>query len=240
MRLMSSSTTFVLGRVGPIAACSQYRVQPCEAASRDLISSSFLFPKLPSSFCSSLRVIFPLNASHTYSLLSSCLPLRLLYNFSLHISLFSLSVFLSHCHFVLTPSPQSLPSSSSGDEVELFDGVLPLAGKSHPSGVGVASDRPCSTSASTVSPVGFPAAVHAHPRHGGGAAFVVVAWRRVGVHLNHVMAVHGRRGADVLLRLGLLVVAEPTHRGHHPTSRSSVTSANHQAHRHQPVLQTIR
>lgn len=124
--------------------------------------------------------------------------------------------------------------------MELFDGVLPLAGESHPSGVWVTSDRPSSTSASSVAPVGFPAAVHAHPGHGGGAAFVVVAWRRVGVHLNHVMAIHGRRDADVLLRLGLLVVAEPAHRRHHPTSWTSVASSNHQAHRHQPVLQTIR
>lgn len=139
------------------------------------------------------------------------------------------STLYSHCHLVLTPSPQSLhPSaSSSGDEVQLFDGVLPLAGESHPPGVGVAA------AASTV-------AVHAHPGHGGGAAVVVVAWRRVGVHLDHVVAVHGRRGADVLLRLGLLVVTEPAHGGNHPASCSSLASSDHQTHRHQPVLQTVR
>lgn len=167
------------------------------------------------------------------SLRLSTLTLRL------PLSLFA-SLVLSHCHLVLTPSPQSLHSSSPGDEVQLFDGVLPLVGESHPSGVGVAADRPHPASASTVAPVGVPATVHAHLGHGGGAAVVVVAWRRMGVHLDHVVAIHGRRDADVLLRLGLLVVAEPAHGGHHPASSCSVTSAGHQTHRHQLVLQTVR
>lgn len=135
---------------------------------------------------------------------------------------------LSHCHFVLTPSPQSLSSSSSGDEMQLFDGVLPLAGERHPSGVGVATPT-SPTSSSYSSAV---AAVH---------AVVVVARRRVGVHLDHVVAVHGRRDADVLLRLGLLVVAESAHGRHHPAAASSasVAASHHQPHRQQPVLQAV-
>lgn len=96
MRLMSSSTTFVFrkgvvgggwgGVGGLIAARSQDRVQPCEAASRDQ-TSSFSFFQLPSRFCSSLHFIFPLNAS-PLPFSRSRLPLRLLYNFSLRISLF--------------------------------------------------------------------------------------------------------------------------------------------------------
>ncbi len=153
---------------------------------------------------------------------------------TLHLALFS-SLFLLHCHLVLTPSPQSLHSSSSGDEVQLFNGILPLVGESHPSCVGVTSNHPSSASA-----VGVPATMHAHPWHGGGAAVVVVACRRVGVHLDHVVAVHGRRDADVLLRLGLLVVTEPAHGGHYSTSCTSVASSHYQAHCHQPVLQTVR
>lgn len=202
-----------------------FAVQPCEAARWDQTSSSFPFPpQLTHHF------ILPLNASPLLSPLSASSASPLCSSSS---SLFT-SLALSHCHLVLTPSPQSLHSSSSGDEVQLFDGVLPLAGESHPPGVGVASARPCSASA-----VGVPSAVHAHPGHGGGAAVVVVARRRVGVHLDHVVAVHGGRDADVLLRLGLLVVAEPAHGGHHPASCSSVAPADYQTHRNQPVLQTV-
>lgn len=141
----------------------------------------------------------------------------------------------SHRHLVFTPSPQSL-SPSSGDEVKLLDGVLPLVGESHPSGIGVVA----ANVSPSVAAVGVPASVHAHPGHGRGAALVVVARRRVGVHLDHVVSVHGRRDADVLLRLGLLVVAEPTHGGHHPGSTSPVTTSHYQPHGHQLVLQTVR
>lgn len=225
MRLMSSSTTFCVatgrggeGRGG--ARCSLLGPARQPAQIKPLPRCLFLLvfllnPSTP---------LFPLSASSA-SLQASSLHLS-----TLHLPLFT-SLFLSHCHLVLTPSPQSLhsSSSSSGDEVQLFDRVLPLAGKSHPSGV-VASGR-------------LPAAVHAHGGHAVGAPFavavVVVAWRRVGVHLDHVVAVHDRRDADVLLRLGLLVVAEPAHGGHHPAASSSVAS-DYQTHRQQLVLQTVR
>lgn len=182
--------------------------------------TSLHFPLIPSLLISPLPASSaPFRPSAFTSLLFNFL------SFSSHI--------LSHCHLVLTPSPQSLhPSSSSRDEVQLFNGVLPLAGESHPSSIGVAS--------STRPAVGVPATLHAHPRHGNRAAVVVVAWRRVGVHLDHVVAVHGRRDTDVLLRLGLLVMAKPAHCGHHPNSWSSVAPSNNQTHRNQPVLQTVR
>lgn len=84
--------------------------------------------------------------------------------------------------------------------MELFDGVLPLSGEGHPPGIVTQGPSP--------SPGPMPSALG--PTHGpcGVAAFHVTAGRRVGVHLDHVVAVHGGCGTHVLLRLGLLVAGE--------------------------------
>lgn len=72
---------------------------------------------------------------------------------------------VSHSDFILTGSPQPLPPTSPRDEVELFNGVLPLAGKGHAPGVGLPHGaRPA------VAHVGVPAVGHCT-----GAAVVLVA-----------------------------------------------------------------
>lgn len=130
-----------------------------------------------------------------FGLLPFFLPfLRLAQSHLIYPSPYHLPSFFLHSHgyFVLAPRPQRLTSTpapsptSSGEEVQLFDGVLAFVGEGHPASVVRHRSRP-SSGAVDVPPSQSPSPVTR--RNSSDRVVLLAAGGRVRIHFDHVMAV---------------------------------------------------
>ncbi len=151
----------------------------------------------------------------------------------------------SHCNLILAScsnplvgSPSSSTSPSTGNEVKLFNGILPFSCKCKPPGT-MSTKSPCSHD--------YSGSWHIAPSHSSGPASTQLTWHRrriallfsprgrVRVHLDHVVTVERRRGANILLRLSFLV-ANAGQGGHLSASPSRCVVAHSQTHPASVVL----